>query len=363
MARVAADIKLNSDGEAEPHSYAASWVDRFTGWVDRLPGPSWSYYLGLGLAVFVLQTAVLWSEGAMPISSIVHNVHAFLAGAIALFLILFHYLDERAAAALGALRPALKATDQAYGELYFQLTTLPARATLLASLAALAFSALTETLGEHYHLDPLNGFPMSGHLLRILYWIVWWIFGAFLYHTVHQFRMINHIYTQHTHIDLFRMEPLYALSNLSALTAVSLTVVPYGFLLVNRFTQVSQVTEDPGLLSFFLVITFLAVATFVWPQLGIHRLQVAEKERLLHEANQRLQAIINDLHQQIDSGKLEGIGELNTAMSTLEMERNALQRIGTWPWEPEVVRLLVTALALPLGMWLIQFILQRAFSS
>ena len=33
----------------------------------------------------------------------------------------------------------------------------------------------------------------------------------------------------------------------------------------------------------------------------------------------------------------------------------------TWPWPPETVRLLITALALPLGLWLIQFLVQRAF--
>jgi hypothetical protein len=36
-----------------------------------------------------------------------------------------------------------------------------------------------------------------------------------------------------------------------------------------------------------------------------------------------------------------------------------LERIPTWPWRPETLRLLITALVLPLGLWLAQFILQR----
>jgi hypothetical protein len=353
------DNKANSKSETKPRPYTPSWVDRLTGWVKRLPGSSWSYYLGIGLVVFLLQTAVLWAEGALPISSTVHRVHGFWAGATALFLVLFHYLDERAGAALAALRPALKATDEAYADLHYRLTTLPARSTLLASLAALTVGALIETSAGHYHLSELNAFPISGHLLRFFYWITWWLFGAFLYHTVHQLRLINYIYTERTHVNLFRMKPLYGLSNLTALTSGSLTVIPYGFVLVNRF----DLTTEPIVLSFYLIVTFLAVVTFIWPQIGIHRLQVEEKERLLYEANQRFEATILELHQRIDSGKLEEIGKLNTVLASLQIERNALARIGTWPWEPEVVRLLITALALPLGLWMIQFVLQRVLGS
>jgi hypothetical protein len=360
MATVAGDENANAMTETAPRAYTPSWVDRFTAWVARLPGPSWSYYLGLALVLFLLQTAVLWAEGAFPTDSTVHRVHGFLAGAIGLFLALFHYLDRKAGASLAALRPAMKATEQEYHELHFQLTTLPAGSTLLAGLAALAISSLIETFGEHFHLEALNTFPVSGHVLRIVYLICWWVFGAFTYHAIHQLRLINRIYTQDTQINLFRMNPLYGLSNLAALTAGSLTMIPYGFLWANPS---EDLLKDPIVLSFYLVITSLAVVTFIWPQLGIHRLQVAEKERLLYEATQRFEATITQLHQQVDSENLEGMMNLNMAMASLEMERNALGKIPTWPWEPEVVRLLITALALPLGLWVVQFILQRVLGS
>jgi hypothetical protein len=360
MAKVAPDANANSTSASESPAYAPSWIDHLTAGVARLPGPSWSYYLGLGLFLFALQTAVLWAEGALPISSTVHRVHGFLAAAIALFLLLFHYLDQRASGALKVLRPTLKVCDKEYAELHHRFTTLPMRLTLLASLVALTFMALIETIGEHYHLDPLNSFPISGHTLRFLYWVAWWLFGAFLYHTVRQLRLIDRIYTERTHINLFRMKPLWALSNLTALTAGSLTMIPYGFVLVNPRIDW---TEDPVVLGFYLVITFFAAATFIWPQLGIHRLQVAEKERLLDEANQRFETTILEMHQRIDSGQLEKITDLNMVLASLEIEKSALRRIATWPWEPEVVRLLVTALAMPLGLWLIQVILQRTLGS
>jgi hypothetical protein len=360
MTGAAADDKANSGNESGAPAYAPSWVDRFTDWVARLPGPSWSYYLGLGLVLLFVQAMVLWVEGAFPIGG-VDPAHAFLAAAVPFMLALIHFLDSRAGTVLTGMRPALKTTEEEYTNLLYQLTTLPAVPTLLAGLSALGFALLSEIPGEPYHLEALDPFPISAILLRFVYLICWWVFGTLAYHTVHQLRLINRIYTQHTRINLFRMHSLYDFSNLAALTAGGLAVVPYAWLFANQFVEI--VMEDPIVLGFFLMVTFFAAVTFIWPQLGIHRLQIAEKERLLDEANQRFEAAIVELHQRVDSENLEGIVDINMAMAGLEIERSALARIPTWPWEPEAVRLLITALALPLGLWLIQFILQRVLGS
>jgi len=46
-------------------------------------------------------------------------------------------------------------------------------------------------------------------------------------------------------------------------------------------------------------------------------------------------------------------------MSSLQIEQRALESISTWLWQPETVRLLITALALPLGLWVAQYVLQN----
>jgi hypothetical protein len=356
---MAKDDLANSKSESKPRPYAPSWVDRFTDWLARLPGPSWSYYLGLGLVLFLAQAIVLWVEGAFPSDTL--PAHGYLAGAIAFILALFYYLDERAGAALAILHPALKASEKEYNELHYQLTTLPARSTLLASLAVLTAVLLSEVPGGPYHLDALDTFPISANLLRFLYLTCWWVFGALMYHAVHQLRLINRIYTRHTHISLFQMKPLYAFSNLTAFTAGSLTLLPYGFLAVNTVNQ-DVLANDPVTLVVILIIQFLAVVTFIWPQLGIHRLQTAEKARRLDEVSLRLEAAFVELHQRMDSEKVGEIDDLIKVITILETERNTLKGIPTWPWEPETVRLLITALALPLGLWILQFALQRVLA-
>jgi hypothetical protein len=79
---------------------------------------------------------------------------------------------------------------------------------------------------------------------------------------------------------------------------------------------------------------------------------------VLDEISLRFEAAMIELLRRVDGGELEGIGVLNTAIATLEMERNAVDRIPTWPWRPDTVRLLITALALPLGLWITQYLLQ-----
>jgi hypothetical protein len=150
------------------------------------------------------------------------------------------------------------------------------------------------------------------------------------------------------------MRPLYGLSSLTALTGASLAGITYGWIAINPSLLGELVT-----LAIVLPITVLALITFVWPLFGIHRLLVQEKGRLIDECSIRLEATLADLHQRVDGGALEAMDDLNKTITSLELELNLLEKIPTWPWRSETVRLLITALALPLGLWLVQYVLQR----
>jgi hypothetical protein len=225
----------------------------------------------------------------------------------------------------------------------------------VASIAVLIFVFVTETVGGVYQLEILDSFPISAGVLRVAYLLSWWIFGAFLYHTLHQLRMINFIFTRYTRVNLFHMKPLHSFGNLSALTAVCVAAIPYTFILISPGVSLS----DPNVLLATIPIFLFALGVFLWPQLGIHSLQIAEKGQRVDQANQRLEVIIIELHRRVDEGELDKIGELQTTIGTLEMELASLRRIPTWPWEPETLRWLIGALVLPLGLWLVQYVFQR----
>lgn len=354
MTELEAQQSVAAHGLESNRPYAPSWVDHLGDWVERQRVPGWAYYAGIGVAVLVIQTIALGLEGALQLPGVWLG-QAYLAGAMAFILALIQHLDWRAIEALATLRPALQADDEERWQMSYRLSNLPARATVLASLAVVAIIVLNEAIGQPYRPQGLMPFPISVAMARGLYFVCWFVFGAFLYHTAHQLRIINHIYTRHTSIDLFRPKPLYAFSNLAALTAGSLAMISYGWLLANPWVDRS----DPQVLAPMFVLLLFAAFTFVWPQFGIHRLQANEKERLLDEVARRFKSTTEILHRKMDAGELDGIAELNVVLTSLEIERNALRKRPTWPWEPEVARLLVTALALPLGLWLVQLILQR----
>jgi hypothetical protein len=342
-----------SKADIELMPYPPSWLDTLTAWVARLPGGVWLYYLCVAAFLFLAQTAILWAEGALPVGAVLPT-HAFVAVVIPFVLALLYYLDRRADRVLVALKPLLTASEAETLRLRYELTTLPAWPTLVASLAGAAFVIATgQLLGMPQSYQELADKPVSSALMYAMYVAVWWVFGAFLYHTVRQARVIDRIYTEHTQISLFRMKPLYGFSGVTAITAVSLAATIYGWYFLNP-----SMLTDPIALAIGFVITLTAVMTFAWPLLGVHRLLGEEKDRRLGETALRIEATISALHRRVDNDSLEGMQDMHETIASLEIEQKLLEKIPTWPWQPETVQLLITALALPLGLWLLQYILQ-----
>lgn len=348
--------KSNSENSQPFKEYSPSWVDHFTNWLNKLPGPSWSYYIGLALFFLLIQVSSFYVDGLFP-NNRIDAAQIFVSAGIPYILALIHYFDHQASIALAKLKPSMKTDEEETKRLDYRLTNLPALQTFLAGILGFSCIFLIEAVsGEPYQIAVLSGSPISGTMFRILYMILWWMFGTLVYHTIHQLRLIGFIYTQHTQINLFRTKDLYAFSNLIALTAGCMAVLPIGFLIANPWVDWWQ---EPLVFLTVIAIQLLALITFVWPHYGIHRLQVAEKERLLEQANSRFEAMVLLIHQRVDDGKLEGAMDMSMAISSINTELAMIEKIPTWPWQPETLRVLITALALPLGVWLIQLFLGR----
>ncbi|UCC62714.1 MAG: hypothetical protein JSV36_18490 [Anaerolineae bacterium] len=355
---MAKDDLANSRSESKPRPYAPSWVNHLTAWVDRQSWSSWFFYLGLWLVLVIILVATPWIEGAYPIGK-VFPAQLFIPAMIALFLGMIHFLDSRADAALTTLRPALTATEEECDLLRHQLTTMPAWPTVVASLAMVGVIVLLWIIsGERdSNIEALAASPIGAILLSAVYWIGWWIVGAFIYHTIHQLRVINRIYTEHTRVNLLAISPLYAFSSVTAPTAVTLAIASYGWTALNP-----ENLSDPIDIAFTFLFTVLALAAFAWPLLGTRRLMAKEKRQMLDQVSLRLEAAFVELHQRVDKGKLE-VDDLAKVISLLETERDMLKGISTWPWQPETLRYLVTALVLPLLLWIIQYVLQLILGS
>jgi hypothetical protein len=266
-----------------------------------------------------------------------------------------HLLQRVAGSSFQAFRQALDADEQEYARLRFELTTIPAAGALLATGIGLLAAAVAVSF------DPsllTEGSTTSAAaritIVIVIYWAVV-LTPILLYNTVRQLRLVTRIHRMATRIDLFQPQPLYAFSALSASAGV-------GLLLFNYYSAVTDPTTftNPVWYAVFGASVIVAAAFFVLPLYGMHRRIAEERGRLVAEANERLRMTIADLHRQVDLHDLAEADTVNKTMSSLALERQILDKMPTWPWQPDAFRGFITALVLPIALWLITRILERA---
>lgn len=347
--------------------YPSSWIDRFNDWVDRLPVPAWVFYLCLWLLLAILESGSKWLDGVEPYFKArwIYILYSFYG---VYFLAAIHYLDSEAKTAFNVFRPTLNVGETEQSSLYYQLTTMPARTVLLLSVVMLVsltglfkpvITPLWEAMG-FFHNSTASTLIDLG-----LFFFNGLVTTTFVYHTLRQLRWISRIHQTATRINLFQLRPLYSLSGLTARTAGILLVV--GFVIAQQAGTHGQLTTDPYALQMswlFMLISIvlyslLGTAVFFFPLLGLHNLLVREKERLQAEADSRLQAQILELHEGIDNHQTKGADAINFHLVSLSLERDILGKLPTWPWQPGTLNFILTAMLLPIVLWITQQILGR----
>lgn len=331
--------------------YARSWIDPVLDRIELLPGPAWAFYLGLWIAAIGIVSAVRWLDGSLPLATIDgFQAASTFYGPAALGLL--HLLRRVAGSSLESFRPALDVSDDAYAGLHYQLTTIPAGAALVATAIGLVAAAAAVRLDSSIVTTGTS--PAAAvTIVIVIYWAVV-LTPILLYNTVRQLQLVARVHRMATRIDLFEARPLYAFSALSASAGV-------GLLLFNYYSALTDPTTftNPIWYGVFGISVIVAIAFFVLPLYGMHQRIAAEKERLEAEANERLRTVISVLHRQIDRGDLGGAEPLNETFASLALEREILDKMPTWPWQPDAIRGFVTALVVPLVIWVVTRVLER----
>lgn len=345
---MAAEGAASASGLAASDLPRLSWIDRLTRAIDRLPIPPWATYGLLVLGLALVANALNWIGGLAPPGTL-DPLESGFAVYGPFMLAMVHYLNGVADAKLAAFRPALDLSPPEYERLRHELTALPAREGALAGLAGVAFIA------SLYVLELPGGAPLPPAFVVGRFLIegtTFALLAVLIYHTIHQLRLVSRIHALASHIDLFEPAPLYAFSHLTARTGIGLVVLTaYSFLI------------DPSINVLAVALTALvlvtAAAAFVLPLHGMHQRIVSEKERLQLEANRRLKTTLARLHQSVDERDLSNSDALNKTLESLQLERDAIARMPTWPWEPGTLRAFASALLIPVVIWLIIRALER----
>jgi hypothetical protein len=345
---------IAADRDQRP--YKPSWIDRFTDWVVESAVPEWVFYGGLGLVLILVQVLFLWVDGGLHAVELL-PVIVFNALALALLPALICLLDRQAVTALNSMRPTLEMTGVEFDDFQHKLSTMPSGAPLIVGLAMLVFAILMEQLWiAPVRFAALEQLPTFTIVFHILDKAPAFLFGAFFYHTIRQLRLVNTIHSSYTRISLFNLGPLRAFSKLTASTAVGSVVGIYAWMLINP-----ELLADPVSIGFVALITILAVAVFVWPLFGAHRLMEIEKARMLHDIDAHFEAVLSEFNQCLRDGDHSVVERLNPTISSLEIQHRRIAAIPTWPWRPDTARVVLSAIALPLIVTIFQLLLQQTF--
>jgi hypothetical protein len=337
-------------------TYASSWFDRLSNWVDKLPLPAWLVFLLMSVLLILTGMVVQQIDNSGTILD--WNPITFVAiFQIAYIFSVTHYLDKYALRALDDFKPALKLDDKDIPELARLISTLPAGRTLAVSIGfiLIAVALIAGSFVSQQGLDSDITFTMTpfGVYSMIVFLLLWLSNGLFVYHTIHQLKAVNYIYINLTVVHPFHQRELYAFSGLSALTGI-------GIVLITPL----WIVFDPGWVSLSISIAFavFSLIAFLTPLYGVHRILENEKDRLIDENARQVEESISSLMLQLRRGNVEGLERLDQALTSLEKARVQIERISTWPWKTETPRRVIAAIFLPLLIWIIQYFLAQLLS-
>ena len=321
--------------------------------IQRLPVPYGIAYAILFLLEVAVMHAIGWLDGSLPP---LRFDRLYLLFPLWLWapLAIMTYLDEVALHALRDFQPLLGKHEEEIPRLQYELTTLPARSVWISALVWTGVFALLMYVGFPIVVREYSYGPLAIAAV--------WVFGllTFLsgsivyYHTIRQLRLVSRTIALVERVNLFHLDPVYAFARLTAktgvcwllLAGVTLAIFPFGLINVT-------------VLALYLTQVLFALGAFILPLWNVHQRLVAEKRRLLAGVNRRLEVAIHRLHEALDGDDLARVKEIDTALGGLGSERKVLSSIPTWPWSTATLSGFVSALVLPVALFLIQLALKN----
>lgn len=336
--------------------YAPSWVNVVTEWLEGLPGPTRLAY-AVAAAAWILAGSFAPGTSVWAIAPTDPAFGPALASTLyygtlpAAVLGLMHLLDTRARNAVAALAPRLALDAEGVAELSYRLSVAPARPAAIVAILAPASTAIG------YLLDPVGsgivGYDAAAMAFRIVAeGLITALFVVLLLHTFRQLRLIAGVHRDIKDLNLFDQGPLYAMSGVTSTTAIGLLLL----------LGPSVLLIPAGANAAYIVLTgfwyglagVAAAAAFFLPLRGVHARLGAEKRRLRGEVGRRIAQTAEALNTAVDTGDGPAVDLRHRSLTALIAERDLIERAPTWPWSGSSITGLVSAILLPLVLFVIQ---------
>ena len=329
----------------------AAWTHVLTRAIGRMPGPAWLTEILIGLAIAVVMHLRLWTTGQLPFGTPALESTYWGAQATALLWTLA-YVERLAASSFAAFRPALTLDDDGVERRRRELTRLPWRPTLVLLIVGVALTIVTFAAAPSS--SKVDGTPAAVFgLVLVAQAFNVSMFFVLLYGLLHQAWVVRRTLATDISVDVFRPGPLHAITRLTARTGAAIV------LLVASAVAIATFPDDP--LELLLVVApfvvlppIVVTLAFLLPLQGTHERLSAEKARLADAAELRLKGLLEELDRDIDARKLSGLGPLRDAVRAVLDEREIVAKLPTWPWSVGTARGFISAILLPLALFLVQ---------
>jgi hypothetical protein len=347
-------------------SYRLSWLDHIVRGIARAPGPTWIAYVAISVVVLLMVNLEGWLAGS-AVGSLdpAQSVYALF---FVLPLVLYHFVSNVAGDAADRFRPATDLDDRSAADLRYRLTITPAWGALVAGSLAVMVNLI-------WVLADPAGFQLAGKSPE--YVAVRLISESFLsamvfvllYQVLRQLRIISGLHRAATHVDLLRPAPMHAFSRLTSVGAIG--IIAFGLLTGLPLPGIPETTWLTTLTFWTVPMLCLGAIVFVLPLRGMNRRLVDEKSALMNGIAERIEAASEALHalvdhesKNVDDVELSRaaqtrIDALTKALSGLLQERDFVKKQSTWPWDPSTLRAVLSAIALPIVLFLITRFLDR----
>ncbi len=319
------------------------------------------FYLVVTALFVVAGTGLRWLDGTLPAGSFspprisidILAVYGFAA---------MHHAKWAAQRSLERFRPALGNLEPQFDVLRHQLTTLSRRSGLVTLAIAVAFTTGSLITGaEAWDITSKTSpgvaafFVVEAFLLDVAY-------AGFILLAYWQIRAIVRIHREATNVGLLQNGANSSFSSLTLSLSISVGLPVY--ISATSFALIGLFFVGVSILDVFLLVGVLVTAALVFfvPLSGMHRRLVREKAAALDRIGGGIGSASDELHARIAAGRFEELEGMKTALDSLAIEKDAVRRASTWPWQVETLRGFLSSIALPLLLWLATTVLGRVIN-
>lgn len=324
-------------------------IDRLMDFIVRLPAPYWLTYLVLFILQSLLSHILSWWDGWLPPYTF-NSLNLLFPLWFWAPLAIMTYLNSISLAAISSFKPLLEGSDEEIQQLKIKFSTMPSRPLLISSIIwFLIYAALNYLARQTFFIEYGLG-PLAIVYTLIIGLPTFVIGSSIYYHSFRQLRLIHQTVRKVKQLNLFNLEPVYAFSQVTAKTGIS-WIIMLSLTLVFFPLQMATLLT----LSMYVVQVVLALAAFVLPVWIVHQRLEEEKRHQVAQLNLRVELTLKKLHRCLDQNELDEVEQINELINGFNAEREILTKIPTWPWRPGVFTGFISAIVLPIVLFLLQY--------